>query len=103
MLLINVLVEAVRGVSIMYAITVGNVEASESSSILPEALHTKTSIWPGVSTKMCFIDLESGFAGSEAVRFSKIEIRESILVLNKFNEVNIAPVKDVRIAWLKNG
>jgi len=43
-LLIKVLVEAVRGVSMTYAITVGKVEAKESSKILPEALQTKTSI-----------------------------------------------------------
>lgn len=70
MLLINVLVEAVRGVSMMYAITVGKVEARESRRILPDALQTNTSICPGVSTRMCFIGFASGFAGSGVVLFS---------------------------------
>lgn len=64
MLLMNVLVEAVRGVSIMYATTVGKEVASESSKIWPDADHTKTSIWPGVSTRMCLIGFAVGWAGS---------------------------------------
>lgn len=44
MLLIKVLVELVRGVSMMYASTVGKDDANESNRILPEALQTKTSI-----------------------------------------------------------
>ena len=53
MLLMNVPVFAVRGVSITYAITVGKLLARESRRIAPEALQTKTSIWPGVSIMMC--------------------------------------------------
>jgi hypothetical protein len=71
MLLINVLVEAVLGVSMTYAITVGKVEANESRSMLPEALQTKTSICPGVSTSMWFIGFASGLTGSGAVLFSR--------------------------------
>ena len=67
----KVLVELVRGVSIMYAITVGNVDASESRSIAPEALQTKTSIWPGVSMRMFLMGLTVGLAGSGVVRFSR--------------------------------
>lgn len=63
--------EAVLGVSITYAMTVGNVDARESNNILPDALHTKTSIWPGVSTRMFFMGTASGFAESGAVRFSR--------------------------------
>jgi len=48
---------------------VGNVDAKESRRILPDALHTNTSICPGVSTKIFFIGLASGFAGSGVVRF----------------------------------
>jgi hypothetical protein len=59
----KVLVEAVRGVSIIYAMTVGNVDARESNKILPLALQTKTSICPGVSTNMFLIALESRFCG----------------------------------------
>ncbi|TEY68302.1 hypothetical protein BOTCAL_0121g00220 [Botryotinia calthae] len=41
---IIVLVDDVLGVSMIYAITVGKVEAKESNKMLPEALQTKTSI-----------------------------------------------------------
>ena len=71
-LLIKVLVELVRGVSMMYAITVGNVDASESSNILPDALHTNTSICPGVSTIMFLIFLAFGVSGFGRVRFSRM-------------------------------
>lgn len=73
MLLMNVLVDDVLGVSIMYAITVGKVDARESSRILPDALQTKTSICPGVSTRICFIGFKAGFSGSGVVRFSSKE------------------------------
>ena len=72
MLLMNVLVELVRGVSIMYAMTVGKDDAKESSKMLPEALQTKTSIWPGVSTMMFLMGLALGVSGFGAVRFSRI-------------------------------
>lgn len=42
----------VRGVSMMYAVTVGKLEASEESRMLPDADQTKTSICPGVSMMM---------------------------------------------------
>lgn len=71
MLLMKVLVEAVRGVSIMYAMTVGKVEAKESRRMLPDALQTKTSIWPGVSTRICLMGLTFGFSGFGVVRFSR--------------------------------
>lgn len=87
MLLMNVLVEAVRGVSIMYAITVGNVEAMESSKIAPDALHTKTSIWPGVSTRICLIGFTFGFSGSGVVRFSRMVRIWSIFVAKRLREV----------------
>jgi hypothetical protein len=48
MLLMNVLVEAVRGVSMMYARTVGNEDAIDSSRIAPLADQTNASIWPAV-------------------------------------------------------
>jgi len=45
-------VDVVRGVSMMYAMTVGKDEAKEESRICPDADQTKTSIWPGVSRRM---------------------------------------------------
>lgn len=39
----------VRGVSMIYATTVGNEEATASVIIAPDADHVKISIWPGVS------------------------------------------------------
>jgi len=39
----------VRGVSMMYATTVGKDAATASVIIAPEADHVKISIWPGVS------------------------------------------------------
>lgn len=39
----------VRGVSIMYATTVGSAEAMASVMMAPEADHVKISICPGVS------------------------------------------------------
>lgn len=52
MLDMNVAGAAVRGVSTIYAITVGNAEATASVIIAPEADHVKISIWPGVSRIM---------------------------------------------------
>jgi len=50
MLLINVLGEALhRGVSTTKAKTVGKVDANDSHIMVPEALHVKASICPGVS------------------------------------------------------
>lgn len=51
MLLMNVAGLVVRGVSMMYATTVGSVEAMASVMIAPEADQVKISICPGVSTK----------------------------------------------------
>src|SRR6186713_367324 len=92
MLLMNVLVEAVRGVSMTYAMTVGKEEARESRRIAPDALHTKTSIWPGVSIRIFFIGRAFGFAGSGAVRFSSRPRIWSILVANRLREVKIPPL-----------
>ena len=39
----------VRGVSMIYATTVGNEEATASVMIAPDADQVKISIWPGVS------------------------------------------------------
>ena len=47
----NVAGLVVRGVSMMYATTVGSVEAMASVMIAPEADQVKISIWPGVSTR----------------------------------------------------
>lgn len=44
MLLMNVVGEVVRGVSIIYATTVGNVDAIESVMIAPDADQVKISI-----------------------------------------------------------
>lgn len=51
MLLMNVAGLVVLGVSIMYATTVGNVEAIASVMMAPDADQVKISIWPGVSTR----------------------------------------------------
>lgn len=91
MLLINVLVEAVRGVSMIYAMTVGKDDASESKIMLPDALHTNTSIWPGVSTKIFLIGFTFGFAGFGDVRFSRRAKIWSILVANRLRDVRIPP------------
>jgi len=42
----------VRGVSMMYATTVGNEEATASVIMAPDADQVKISIWPGVSKMM---------------------------------------------------
>ena len=47
----NVAGELVRGVSMMYATTVGTAEARASVMMAPEADQVKISIWPGVSTR----------------------------------------------------
>ena len=39
----------------------GNEEARESRRMLPLADQTKTSIWPGVSMRMCLMGLVLGF------------------------------------------
>jgi hypothetical protein len=94
MLLINVLVEDVRGVSIMYASTVGKLDARLSSKMLPEALHTKTSICPGVSTRMFLIGFALWLAevGSGFVRASKMASIWSIFVAKRFKDVRIPPL-----------
>lgn len=46
----NVAGAVVRGVSMIYAITVGSVEATASVIIAPEADQVNISIWPGVSS-----------------------------------------------------
>ena len=45
----NVAGAVVRGVSMMYATTVGRDEATVSVMIAPEADQVNISIWPGVS------------------------------------------------------
>src|SRR3954452_18910467 len=92
MLLIKVLVELARGVSMMYAMTVGNDDARVSRRILPEALQTKTSIWPGVSIRMCSMGFAEGFSGFGAVRFSRREMIWSTLVANRLREVKMPPL-----------
>jgi hypothetical protein len=52
MLDMNVAGAFVRGVSMMYATTVGTADASASVMIAPEADQVKISICPGVSTRM---------------------------------------------------
>jgi hypothetical protein len=92
MLLINVLVEDVRGVSIMYASTVGKLDARLSSKMLPEALHTKTSICPGVSMRMFLIGFALAEVGSGLVRVSKMASIWSIFVAKRFKDVRIPPL-----------
>ena len=70
----------------------GNDEARESSRILPEALQTKTSIWPGVSTRMCWIGFAVGWDGSGAVRFSRRCRIWSTLVAKRLREVRMPPL-----------
>jgi len=48
----NVEGEVDRGVSTTKAMIVGKEVAKPSEIMLPEALHVKASIWPGVSTRM---------------------------------------------------
>ena len=50
MLDINVAGAVVRGVSIMYATTDGNEDATASVMMAPDADQVKISIWPGVSS-----------------------------------------------------
>src|SRR5271156_6431654 len=88
---INVDVEEVRGVSIMYAMTVGKDEAKDSSNMLPDADQTNTSIWPGVSTRKCL----GGFILLSGSAFDRRSIRPSIwsiLVAKRFREVRIPPL-----------
>src|SRR2546428_699985 len=94
MLLMNVLVEEVRGVSMMYVSTVGKLDARLSSKMLPEALHTKTSICPGVSMMMFLMGFAFGLAevGSGFVRFSKMASIWSIFVAKRFKDVRIPPL-----------
>lgn len=117
MLLMNVLVEAVRGVSMMYAMTVGKEDARDSRRICPDADQTKTSICPAgveepvsyaetaynvtggagagdirVSTSMFFMSFLSGFAGSGAARFSSRPRIWSTLVAKRFNDVRMPPL-----------
>ena len=54
MLLMKVWGAAERAVSTTYAIMVGNVDASASVMIAPDADHVKISICPGVSTRIYF-------------------------------------------------
>lgn len=96
----NVLVELVRGVSIMYAKTVGKDEARESSRILPEALQTNTSICPGVSIRIFLIGRRFGFDGSGVVRFSSSPRIWSILVANRFSDVRIPPLGPRLYLWM---
>jgi hypothetical protein len=52
MLLMNVAGAVVRGVSMMYATTVGREEAMASVMMAPEADQVNISICPGVSTRI---------------------------------------------------
>lgn len=58
----------VRGVSTTYTSTVGSVAASMSVMMVPDADHVKTSIWPGVSMKMCLRARGGGQRGEAAQR-----------------------------------
>ena len=51
----NVAGAVVRGVSMMYATTVGSDDAIASVIIAPEADHVKISICPGVSTRIWLV------------------------------------------------
>ncbi|KAH3664639.1 hypothetical protein OGATHE_003454 [Ogataea polymorpha] len=83
MLEMNVVGDELLGVSMMYAIIVGKVDAKASVMMAPDADHMKHSICPGVSTMQC-LNL-SDF-------FSTREMTWSILVENKFKDVTIAPL-----------
>ena len=62
--------------------------------ISPEALQTKTSIWPGVSTSTCRICFFCGVVsgGGGAVRFSSMSTIWSILVVNRLSDVRMPPL-----------
>lgn len=110
MLLMKVLVEVVRGVSMTYAMTVGKVEARASRRMLPEADQTKTSIWPGVSRRMWEMGFvggrdpasvgvaggglveDGGGGGGGEVRFSSSEMIWSTLVAKRLREVRMPPL-----------
>src|SRR3569833_1608466 len=87
----KVLVLAVRGESKMKAITVGNDEARDSRRMVPEADQTNTSIWPGVSTRMCLTGGFAGCSGSGVVRFSRSLRIWSTLVEKRFSDVRMPP------------
>lgn len=91
MLDMNVDVDDVRGVSMIYAITVGNEDASDSNRMLPDADQTNTSIWPGVSIRKCFggNDVVSGCGFA---RFSNRFITWSIFVAKRLRDVRIPPL-----------
>ena len=74
-----------------YAMTVGNDDASVSKKILPDALQTNTSICPGVSTRICSMDLAEGLLGFGDARFSRSDIIWSTLVAKRFRDVRIPP------------
>ena len=67
----NVAGAVVRGVSMMYATTVGNEDATASVMIAPDALHVKISIWPGVSRMRNLGWLREEVSLSERKRSSK--------------------------------
>ena len=71
-----------RTVSITYTTTVGNVEAKDSVTIVPEADQVNTSICPGVSNT-------ANLCVAEA--FSRNEITLSNFVANRLRDVTIAP------------
>lgn len=97
-LLMNVAGAVVRGVSIMYATTVGSDDATASVMMAPEADQVKISICPGVSTRM-WLRAPSVHTFSlwqthstSAARFSMNPSTWSNLVVNKFSAVRIPPL-----------
>ena len=87
----------------------GKLDASELSRMSPLALHTNTSIWPGVSIRICSMGFCSagagavvgaaagaaaggGGGGGGAVRFSSRARIWSIFVANRFREVRMPPL-----------
>ncbi|KAH3660203.1 hypothetical protein OGAPHI_007408 [Ogataea philodendri] len=83
MLEINVVGDELLGVSMMYAMTVGKVDANASVMMAPEADQMKHSICPGVSTIQC-LNL-SDFLSTKPITWS-------ILVENRLSDVTIAPL-----------
>lgn len=95
----NVAGAAVRGVSIMYATTVGNEDATASVMMAPEADHVNISICPGVSSMIFLATL--GFQSMTnpkkqthsrpGARFSSKLSTCSNFVVKRFRAVKMPP------------
>ena len=102
MLLMKVVGEVVRGVSMMYATTVGRELAMASVMIAPDADHVKISICPGVSTRTYLnASRESAYEvrkqerithSTVSARFSTNDRTWSNFVVKRFNAVKIPPL-----------